>query len=445
MKLQKLIAPWKGDKRYTAIATRASALKKAGHRDAALLAALETEFGTPAAPEPLRDTPQPAAIYGDVGEDIEQAAVDQLQLALRLPVAVRGALMPDAHPGYALPVGGVFAAHRAVAPAMVGVDIGCRMHLTIFDEAPEAVLPQRAALFRDLQSVTVFGSGAVQQRRGIDHEILDAEHWNLTAQTRGLLVKAAMQLGTSGSGNHFAELVVGERLTPAEHAPDSIPQQFFGLLTHSGSRGVGYAIANQYIRLAAQETARRAKVPRLYEWLDLDGEAGQEYWQAMELAGRYAQANHDVIHAAFARRARLTPRITVQNHHNFAWQHGDLVIHRKGATPAETGVMGIIPGSMATPSYLVEGRGVEAALWSAAHGAGRQGSRQQAKSRTTLREAQRLLDDRNILVSGLSVDESPLAYKDIERVMALHRSAGLVEPLARMQPVAVIMAGEDER
>lgn len=442
MKAQKLIQPWKGDKRYTTISARAAALKKAGHKDDAILAVLTEEFGAAATRARLRAEPQPAAIYGTIGEDIEPGAVAQLQLALQLPIAIRGALMPDAHPGYALPVGGVFAAQRAIAPAMVGVDIGCRMHLTIFDEDPDIVLQQRTTIFRDLQAVTVFGTGRVQQRRGVDHEILVDERWQLTAQTHGLLQKAAQQLGTSGSGNHFAELVIGERLGEASIGAIELPRRFAGLLTHSGSRGVGYAIANQYMRVAVQETGRHAEVPRMYEWLDLDSAAGQEYWQAMQLAGDYAQANHEVIHAAFARRTKLNPILTVQNHHNFAWLAGDMVIHRKGATPAEQGVPGIIPGSMATASYLVEGYGAEEALWSAAHGAGRQDSRSSARARISMREAQRLLAQSDVLVEGLSVDESPLAYKDIERVMALHYAAGLVKALARMQPIAVIMAGE---
>jgi tRNA-splicing ligase RtcB (3'-phosphate/5'-hydroxy nucleic acid ligase) len=180
----------------------------------------------------------------------------------------------------------------------------------------------------------------------------------------------------------------------------------------------------------------------MYEWLDLDGEAGQEYWAAMELAGAFAQANHEVIHAAFARRSSLKPIAVIQNHHNFAWQQGDLVIHRKGATPAEQGVLGVIPGSMGTASYIVEGRGQPDALWSASHGAGRRGSRTAARNSISMADVRKLLKQHDVLVEGLSVDESPQAYKDIERVMALQVSAGLVAPLARMRPVAVIMAGE---
>jgi tRNA-splicing ligase RtcB len=373
VKPHQLVVPWKGDKRFTEIAKRAAALKKSGQNAEQIIAAITAEFGAPRQLERLRDTPQPFQVIGEIGNDIEPAALAQLELALRLPIAVQGALMPDAHPGYALPIGGVFAAHQAIAPAMVGVDIGCRMHLTIFDTPPDEFLRRRDEFFADLQAVTVFGTGATRPRPA-DHAVLDDAHWQITSQTRGLRAKAAAQLGTSGSGNHFAELVVGERIetrdrrqeTADSHAPVSslmsqvsqaLPERFCGLLTHSGSRGVGYAIAQHYMRVAAHETAQRALAPKMYEWLDLVGEAGQEYWAAMELAGAFAQANHEVIHALFARRAGLTPLVVVQNFHNFAWKEGDLIIHRKGATPAEAGVLGVIPGSMGTPSYIVEGQG----------------------------------------------------------------------------------------
>jgi tRNA-splicing ligase RtcB len=231
-------------------------------------------------------------------------------------------------------------------------------------------------------------------------------------------------------------------LSPGLPASLSPPRRFCALLTHSGSRGVGFAIAQHYIRVAAQETAKRAQAPKMYEWLDLGGEAGQEYWAAMELAGAFAQANHEVIHALFARRARLAELAVVQNHHNFAWREDDTIIHRKGATPAEPGVLGVIPGSMATPSYLVAGRGAPGALNSASHGAGRCGSRTSARNSISLRDARDLLRSRDVLVAGLSVDEAPQAYKDIERVVQLQVAAGLIEPLARMHPIAVIMAGE---
>jgi tRNA-splicing ligase RtcB len=440
MKTNQLIRPWKGDKRFTQMSARAAALKKAGDSGEAILATLEAEFGPSQKPlNALRDHPQPFFVCGEVGRDgdIEPAAQAQLELALRLPPSVRGALMPDAHPGYALPIGGVLAMHNAVAPAMVGVDIGCRMHLSVFADSPEVFQKHRPQLFGDLRAVTAFGIGARRVSLS-SHALLDSDDWDLTAQTRSLKARAAAQLGTSGAGNHFAELVIGE----TSDADSGLPLRFCGLLTHSGSRGVGYALAEHYKRLAATETAARAKVPKFYEWLDLDGDSGREYWQAMTLAGDFACACHEVIHQEFAHRAGLTPVQTIQNHHNFAWRVGDLVIHRKGATPAERGTRGVIPGSMGTASYIVEGLGHPDALWSASHGAGRRGSRTQARDRIGLADVRRALKAKDILVDGLSVEEAPDAYKDIERVLRLQTDAGLIKPLARMHPLAVIMAGE---
>jgi tRNA-splicing ligase RtcB len=441
MKPHEIIAPWKGDTRFTAIAGRAAALKKAGRDREAILAAITAEFGPPARLERMRDTPAPYRVFGTVGTpdaDIEPGALAQMETALRLPIAVRGALLPDAHQGYALPIGGVFAAHRAVAPAMVGVDIGCRMHCTILDIEPDAAYAERARLFDTLKRVTTFGAGAPRRYRA-DHPILDDPRWRLTAQLRGLRAKAEAQLGTSGGGNHFAELVIGERLRA--DLP-GIPERFCALLTHSGSRGVGFAVANHYMRLAARETARRAHVPKMYEWLDIDSEAGQEYLAAMELCGDFARANHEVIHALFTRHAGLGVRTVVQNHHNFAWRVGDLVIHRKGATPAAAGELGIIPGSMASASYIVVGLGAPESLESSSHGAGRRGSRTWARNTISLREVRALLAERDVLAEGLAADEAPQAYKDIERVVRLQEEAGLIARVARLRPIAVLMAGE---
>ncbi len=137
MKVNTLLRPWKGDKRFTQMSRQAAAWKKAGQTDAEIVTALEAEYGRSEPVAGLRDAPAPFHVYGEIGADINPVAVSQLKLALRLPIALAGALMPDAHVGYALPIGGVFAAHRAVSPAMVGVDIGCRMHLSLFALPPE--------------------------------------------------------------------------------------------------------------------------------------------------------------------------------------------------------------------------------------------------------------------------------------------------------------------
>ena len=441
MKINTLLRPWKGDSRWTEMSGRAAAWKKAGRSTEEILAALEADYGPAVSLSELRPFPAPAFVCGEVGKgaDIAPAALAQIQLALRLPVAEAGALMPDAQVGQSLPIGGVLALRRAVSPSLVGVDIGCRMHLSLFVMPPAEMAARRDSLFGDLRAVTAFGIGAETSGRP-DHPLLgERDRWALTAQTKTLHAKARRQLGTSGSGNHFAELVTGECLDP----DSGLPETFCGLLTHSGSRGVGYAIAEHYMRLAALETARTARVPKRYEWLDLDGDAGREYWAAMTLAGDYALACHEVLHAAFARRAGLTPLLTVDSPHNFAWREDGAarVVHRKGATQAASGVLGIIPGSMASALYLVRGLGNTDALNSASHGAGRVASRAEARSQISLSDARRQMARLDVLVDGLSADESPAAYKDIERVLQLQVDAGLLTPLARMHPVAVIMAG----
>src|SRR5262249_51001191 len=154
---------------------------------------------------------------------------------------------------------------------------------------------------------------------------------------------------------------------------------------------------------------------------------GQEYWAAMELMGRYAAANHELIHASVAQSLGVDVRLDIENHHNFAWRErhrlpdgseSDVFVHRKGATPAGAGVVGVIPGSMATPGYVVRGKGVARSLNSAAHGAGRRMSRTKAKQLFTWDVAQKFLRERGVTLLSAGLDEVPMAYKDIEEVMA---------------------------
>lgn len=203
-------------------------------------------------------------------------------------------------------------------------------------------------------------------------------------------------------------------------------------------------MATYYVKLAEQETARIARgIPKGYEWLSLETDAGREYLQVMTLMGRYAQANHHLIHDLFLKRTGLTGLARYENHHNFAWLGPDgTVIHRKGATPAATGQVGIIPGSSGTPSYLVEGLGNSASLESSSHGAGRPFSRSEAKRRHDEALFQQWMAENDILHIGVSPDETLLAYKDIDRVMALQ--SDLVRPAARMLPAVVIMGGTSD-
>jgi len=219
------------------------------------------------------------------------------------------------------------------------------------------------------------------------------------------------------------------------------------LLSHGGSRGVGGEVARYYSALAAE---RRPELPRDYAplaWFELDSPPGREYFAAMELMGRYAAANHELIHGHILAALGAAAVATVENHHNFAWRERydgrELIVHRKGATPAAAGVLGVIPGSMATPGFVVRGRGCAEALNSASHGAGRVMSRRQAKKTLSWRDARALLARRGVRLLEGGLDEVPMVYKDIEQVMAAQ--ADLVEPLARFDPRIVLMAGGHER
>ena len=180
-------------------------------------------------------------------------------------------------------------------------------------------------------------------------------------------------------------------------------------------------------------------------WLDIDGQEGQEYWVAMNLAGRFASANHAVIHRAVAQAAGLQEVASVENHHNFAWREQlpdgrTVFVHRKGATPAGEGVLGVIPGSMADPGYVVRGRGLPEGLNSASHGAGRQLSRKKAIATISKRERDAYLAERGVRLLGGGLDESPQAYKRIEDVIAAQ--SDLVSIVGKFTPRIVRMADD---
>ena len=385
----------------------------------------------------LRDTP---VLYETFGANhIEYGAIEQMDLGMRLPVAVKGALMPDAHQGFGLPIGGVLATENAVIPYAVGVDIGCRMCLSIFDMPASYVDYKRHELKQLLSENTRFGTGAAFERPK-DHAILGRKEFSEIRVVRNLKDKAYAQLGSSGSGNHFVEFGVVELLSN-ENEFNLPAGTYLGLLSHSGSRGLGANIASHYCRLASDATTMRGLAKNL-AWLGMDTEAGIEYWLAMNLAGDYASACHHQIHDRMATSLGTKPLVRVENHHNFAWKETqadgrELIVHRKGATPAAKGVLGIIPGSMTAPGFIVRGKGEDASLNSASHGAGRKMSRTKAKEAIGRRELEKYLSDHGVELIGGGLDEAPMAYKDIHKVMASQKA--LVEVVGTFQPKLVRM------
>lgn len=393
------------------------------------------------------------------GEGLEPESVQQMRNACALPVAVAGALMPDAHVGYGLPIGGVLATENAVIPYAVGVDIACRMKMTVLDVpgGANAIRAEQDRLINALERETRFGVGA-EFSKPHDHPVLD-EDWTVSPITHHGKRKAQSQLGTSGSGNHFVEFGT---LTLEQDAPDLNLKAgvYLALLTHSGSRGTGAAVADYYSKLAMKLHPELPKELKHLAWLDLDTEEGQEYWNAMNLMGKYAAANHDIIHRMIARHLRADVIADIENHHNFAWKEThqfpkkgsdpfsgvemrEVIVHRKGATPAGKGVLGIIPGSMASPGFVVRGKGSDAALHSASHGAGRVMSRSKAKETFTWSSVKQLLAEREVTLLSAGIDEVPGVYKDIHQVMS-HQS-DLVEVVGRFDPRIVKMAPAGER
>ncbi|WP_210464255.1 RtcB family protein [Rufibacter roseolus] len=409
----------------------------------ATLARLAEALTAPKAPTvtPLLEAPLPYAVYDRAG--IQEGARRQMETAMRLPVAVAGALMPDAHQGYGLPIGGVLATRNAVIPYGVGVDIGCRMCLTLYPAPADFITRERDSLKKILVDNTRFGRATFQKPR--EHAVIDRAEFSEILVLRSLKDRAFAQLGSSGGGNHFVEFGT-VALTDAQNEFGLPVGEYLAVLSHSGSRGMGATIAGHYTKLAMQACPLPQEARHL-AWLDLNTEAGQEYWLAMNLAGDYASACHHQIHARLATALALEPLAMVENHHNFAWKELDatgqeFIVHRKGATPAGLGVSGIIPGSMTAPGFIVRGRGVAASVNSASHGAGRKMSRTQAKNSLSPAQVKQHLQEAGVELIGSGLDEAPMAYKDINQVMAAQKE--LVDVVGTFTPKIVRMCGDEQ-
>jgi tRNA-splicing ligase RtcB len=388
--------------------------------------------------------PYGPATFAQWGEKDDDNSIQQMRTACEVPVAVQGALMPDNHLGYGLPIGGVLATHNSVIPYAVGVDIACRMRMTITDLPvkvfeKELFTPKADTYIRAITGGTVFGVGGSQKMKA-NHSVMDMD-WDVCKTTKQVRDTAWSQLGTSGSGNHFVEFGI---VTLAQEDLGLPAGKYVALLSHSGSRRAGSEVCAMYSDIAKQ------KLPKAYEkfinlaWLSLDSEAGQEYWKAMNLMGEYAAANHFVIHQRVLELAGGKHLCVIENHHNFAWEEEHdgkkLIVHRKGATPAGKGVLGVIPGSMADPAFVVRGKGSIPSLLSASHGAGRQMSRRKAIETQNWARWKAEIIQRGVRVLSCGLDEVPGVYKDIYKVMAAQTD--LVDVVAQFDPKLVKMSAD---
>lgn len=424
----------------------------------AIIAKPEAFLGDPQREVFARDLYAPAykqrealAPWHQWGSGLEAGAVQQMANACALPVSVAGALMPDAHLGYGLPIGGVLATEGCVIPYAVGVDIACRMRLTVYDRKASTIAGQKDRLANIIESETRFGMGCEFEKRR-DHDVMD-EDWSVSPITRRHKDKAWAQLGTSGSGNHFVEfgefsVSADEAVALKESGYEIHPGEYIALLSHSGSRGAGAKVCQHYSRIAMDRRYDLPKEMKHLAWLTFEEEVGQEYWAAMNLMGRYAAANHALIHKHIAKKVGVPQSgimLDIENHHNFAWKEThvvngaerEVIVHRKGATPAGAGVLGVIPGSMATPGYVVRGKGNPESLHSASHGAGRVMSRSAAKQSFAWGNVKKQLAAAGVELLSAGIDEVPGVYKDIHTVMAAQTD--LVEVLGEFRPRIVKM------
>jgi len=319
----------------------------------------------------------------------------------------------------------------------------CRMRLSIYEVSPILIGQKKGIFEESLWKETAFGMGVKWTgAKRAQHAVLDDPAWEATRQLQTLKDKAYGQLGTSGTGNHFVEwgsFRLNEEMFGLK------PGEYLALLSHSGSRGVGAKIADRFSKLAMEKHPDLDKSVRHLAWLSLDSEDGQEYWLSMELAGRFASANHYIIHHRVAAAVGLKEVAVVENHHNFAWVEKltdgrNVIVHRKGATPAGKGVMGVIPGSMGDAGYVVRGRGVSESLESASHGAGRLMSRTAALNSISRNARDEYLKERGVTLLGGGLDESPQAYKPVDQVIAAQHD--LVDIIGKFTPKIVRMADE---
>lgn len=356
----------------------------------------------------------------------------------------RGVLCADAHKGYAQPIGGVIAYKDAISISGVGFDIGCGNLAIRTDAKLEDVRPSINKIMDDIVSQISFGVGRTNDIK-VEHPVMDLDIWKESFFI-GRRCKAAAQLGTVGSGNHYVDIFADEE-----------DQIWVGV--HFGSRGLGHGIATEFLKMAGGLDGM--DVPPTV--ISTASELGYDYLRAMDLAGAYAYAGRCWV-AGYVVRSILGAAILeeVHNHHNFAWneRHGDdlLWVVRKGATPAFPGQKGFVGGSMGDNAVILEGVDSprsRAALYSTVHGAGRIMSRTEAKGRfqkidgKRIRqpgrvrhdEMQRWIQERGVTLRGGDLDEAPQAYRRLPEVLVAHE--GTIRILHTLRPIGVAMAGND--
>lgn len=355
------------------------------------------------------------------GIDVDEKTLEQFESCYSEKFVVAAALMPDAHLGYAAPIGAVLKTRDFIVPAWVGFDIGCGLiALKIKGRGLiEKIRNKREEIYKKVLKKIPMGVGNYNKESSITKKTKE-EFKNILGRfqkntyDKGILnylkTSAIKHLGTLGAGNHFVEL-----------GYDSKTEKELWLIIHSGSRGVGHSVAKKYM-IKASKSKEKNKYEKTFP-LKADSEIGKEYLNILEFGLDYALLNRlemaykvvEVLNDVFNKDLKYD--LWVNKNHNHAIYEKGYFIHRKGATPAKKGERGIIPGNMRDGSFLVEGKGNRKFLNSSSHGAGRSMSRKEAKKRYTMHQFEESMKGIVGNISKKTLDELPMAYKDIFRVM----------------------------
>lgn len=366
-------------------------------------------------------------------EDLEEGALQQAKDLANLPVAFRHiAIMPDSHQGYGMPIGGILATKDAIIPNAVGVDIGCGM-CSLRTDLKEIDVEDLKQIMGRIRETVPVGFKHHDEKQDISRMPEMKGDLPIVSQE---FDRGRYQVGTLGGGNHFIEIQKGS-------------DGYIWIMVHSGSRNIGYTVANHYHKLAVEETKKRGDdVPKDLSYFIRGTEHYDNYFNEMNYCIEFALENRklmmDRVKDAFT---EVFPDIEFSNFinkpHNFAaWENHfgeNLMVHRKGATRAEEGEWGMIPGSQGTSSFLVKGKGNPKSFNSCSHGAGRVMSRAQARRTLNLKDEVALLKEKGVLHAirhKKDLDEAPSSYKDIDVVMALQED--LVDIQVELTPLAVI-------
>ena len=380
---------------------------------------------------------RPVKIWTD---DVEESAMQQIENLCTLPFLFHHlAIMPDVHAGMGMPIGGVLACVDAVIPNAVGVDIGCGMCAVKTNWRVEDISADvlRKQIMRGIREGIPLGMDHHKERQ--DESYLPQGHdIDKLTVVKAQYISAQRQVGTLGGGNHFIELQRDE-------------QGMLWIMIHSGSRNLGKQVGDHYNKLAVMLNERWHSVvkPELrLAFLPLRTQEFNDYWAEMQYCVEFALCNRrlmmeriqEVIADALPG-IEFEPMINIA--HNYAaWEHHygkNVIVHRKGATLAREGIVGIIPGSQGTASYIVEGLGNPDSFNSCSHGAGRLMSRTAAVKTLSLEDEVKKLDEQGIvhaIRSQRDLEEAAGAYKDIEQV--INNELDLVKILTRLLPIAVI-------